>query len=146
VQAAACFFPPTDFLNYGEEGRNGMGKGVLEPFQAAFRFVELSPKTHAYEPITDEKKLEEIGKAISPIYHVNKDTAPTLIIHGDADMLVPYEQGARMVEKLRDAGVDTKLVTMKGAGHGPDDLPKRMKEIADWFDGHLQKKPDSFRH
>lgn len=29
VQAVACFFPPTDFLNYGKPGENAMGRGVL---------------------------------------------------------------------------------------------------------------------
>ena len=27
VQAVACFFPPTDFLNYGKPGENAVGRG-----------------------------------------------------------------------------------------------------------------------
>ena len=30
VQAVACFFPPTDFLNYGKPGEIAIGRGVLK--------------------------------------------------------------------------------------------------------------------
>ena len=36
VQAAGCFFPPTDFLNYGGPGIDGVGQGPLKPLQVAF--------------------------------------------------------------------------------------------------------------
>lgn len=32
VQAVACFFPPTDFLNYGKEGVNALKVDILKPF------------------------------------------------------------------------------------------------------------------
>ena len=28
VGAVGCFFPPTDFLNYGKEGQSGLGEGI----------------------------------------------------------------------------------------------------------------------
>ena len=37
VQAVACFFPPTDFLNYGKPGENAVGRGILQGLQAAVR-------------------------------------------------------------------------------------------------------------
>jgi len=140
VQAVACFFPPTDFLNYGEKGKDAIGRGPLHDFKAPFDFHELDPKTHASRPITDEKKIREIGRQISPIYHVKAGDPPTLIIHGDADKLVPIQQAESIIAKLKDAGVPAKLVVKKGAGHGwPDFLQKDMPTIADWFDKYLQK-------
>jgi len=38
VQAVACFFPPTDFLNYGKTGEIALGTGVLSGFRAPFDF------------------------------------------------------------------------------------------------------------
>src|SRR2546423_13571820 len=83
---------PTDFLNYGKPGENALGRGLLAPFKAAFDFRELDPKTRTYQTITDEKRREEIGRQISPIYHVSPQSPPTMIIHGDADPIVPYPQ------------------------------------------------------
>jgi acetyl esterase/lipase len=142
VQAVACFFPPTDFLNYGEKGHIALGRGTLTAFKAPFDFHELDPKTRAFVPITDEDKVLEIGKKISPIYHVSADTPPTLIIHGDADKLVPIQQAETFISKLKEAGVPAELVAKKDAGHGWPDLGKDMPTIADWFDKYLAKKKD----
>jgi acetyl esterase/lipase len=139
VQAVACFYPPTDFLNYGTEGEVALGRGVLKDFKAPFDFRELDAKTKAYVPVTDEKKVLEIGRAISPITHATPDDPPTLIIHGDADKLVPIQQAQILVKRLNDAGVEAKLVTKPGAAHGWADQAKDMVLIADWFDAHLKK-------
>lgn len=139
VQAVACFFPPTDFLNYGKPGENAIGRGVLKNFRAPFDFHELDPATNAFLPITDENRILEIGKFISPINHVSKDDPPTLIIHGDADTLVPIQQAEIIIEKMKEAGIPCELVTKKGQGHGWPDIPNDLVTLADWFDKHLQK-------
>src|SRR5262245_20146334 len=139
VQAVACFFPPTDFLNYGKPGENALGRGILAGFKAPFDFHERDAKTGTFERITDEAKILKIGKQISPITHVSADTPPTLIIHGDEDKLVPIQQAETFVAKLKEAGVEAKLVVKPGAGHGWADLPKDMELLADWFDRHLKK-------
>src|SRR5271168_2289474 len=77
--------------------------------------------THAASPAkrvssTDAKRLEEITRQISPVYHVTTDDPPTLIIHGDKDPLVPLQQSEMIVEKLKKAGVETELVMKPGAG------------------------------
>jgi acetyl esterase/lipase len=137
VQAVACFFPPTDFLNYGKQGENAIGRGILAPFKAAFDFHELDPKTHVFVPITDEKRILEIGKAISPADHVSADDPPTLIIHGDADPLVPIQQSQLMIEKLKAAKVPAELSIKHGAGHGWPDIQPDMEKVIAWFDQYL---------
>lgn len=140
VQAVACFFPPTDFLNYGKPGAIALGCGTLRMFKAPFDFHELDSARRYFVPVTDVDKIVEIGKLISPVYHATSDDPPTLIIHGDADRLVPIQQAELIVDKLKAAGVETKLVVKKGAEHGWPDLLKDMTIIADWFDGHLKAK------
>jgi acetyl esterase/lipase len=140
VQCVGCFFPPTDFFNYGAEGKpaNPGGEGVLKAFKAPFDFHEF--KDRAYERITDPEKRKEINKAISPVYHVTKASAPTLLIHGDKDLLVPLQQSELMIAKLKEAGVPCELVVKKDAVHGWPGLDKDFATIADWFDKHLAKK------
>lgn len=140
VQCVGCFFPPTDFFNYGETGKpaNPGGEGVLKPFKAPFDYHEL--KGGAYERITDPEKRKEIDKAISPVYHVTKGSAPTLLIHGDADKLVPLQQSEVMFAKLKESGVPCELVVKKGADHGWPGIDKDMTTVADWFDENLKKK------
>jgi len=140
VQAVACFFPPTDFLNYGKDGENAMGRGVLANFRAPFDYQYYDDAKQEFEPITDEQKLDELAHTISPVYQVTADDPPTLIIHGDADTLVPIQQAQLVIDKLKGAGVEAELVTKPGAGHGWPDLLKDMATLGDWFDKHLGKK------
>jgi acetyl esterase/lipase len=141
VQAVACFFPPTDFLNYGGDGKNALGQGPLHMLKPPFDFVEFDPKQAMFGTfvrVTDEKKILEIGRQISPVTHVTDDDAPTLIIHGDADQVVPIQQAQEILGKLKGVKVPTKLVVREKAGHGWADLAKDMTIIAGWFDEQLR--------
>ncbi len=140
VQAVAAFFPPTDFLNYGETGKDAIGRNTLKDFAAPFDFHELVKSGHTgkFEPVTDEAKILEIGRQISPVTHVTPDDPPTLILHGDADLLVPIQQAKLMMAKLEAAKVPCRLVVKPGAAHGWPGLEKDMVTVADWFDEHLK--------
>jgi acetyl esterase/lipase len=127
VQAAACFFPPTDLLNYGKEGEDAVGVGILKGFKAAFG------------PRADTAESRQIyGKEISPIYFLTKNTPPCLIIHGDADKLVPYQQAQLFVEKATALGVTAKLINRPGQEHGWPKINEDLPLLADWFDEHLR--------
>jgi len=142
VQAVGCFFPPSDFLNYGKPGEIAIGCGILKGFKPPFDFHEQDPNTKEFVRITDMDKILEIGRQISPVYHASSDDPPTLIIHGNADKLVPIQQAEIVLEKLKSAGVTTKLVVREGAQHGWPTLLKDTAIIADWFDEHLKAGKD----
>jgi acetyl esterase/lipase len=139
VRAVACFFPPTDFLNWGKPGDAKIhATDHAPPYRAAFDYRELDKESMLWVAITDSKRLEEVARQISPVSHVTPDDPPTLIIHGDADKLVPLQQSELMVEKLKKAGVETNLVIKKGAGHGWFGLEKDVTQVVDWFDKYLK--------
>jgi acetyl esterase/lipase len=127
VQAVACFFPPTDFLNYGKPGEDGVGFGVLQGFKAAF-----GPRSD------DAEGRQKLGREISPIYFVTSNTPPTLIIHGDADKLVPIQQAETFLKRAEEMGVKTKLIVKKGEAHGWKDWTNDFALFVDWFDEHLR--------
>jgi acetyl esterase/lipase len=138
VQAIACFFPPTDFLNYGGSGKYAFARdGLLADYRVAVDIREFDPRTKLLERVTDEKKVLDLARKISPITHVSGNSPPTLIIHGDADKLVPIEQAEAILAKLKEAGVPADLVVKKGGGHGWPGMDKDIPTLADWFDKHL---------
>ncbi len=142
VAAVACFFPPTDFLNYGKEAAGADGDGILKAFRAPFDFHELKVtdgRPH-FVPVTDPDKRRDIFKAISPATHVSKTSAPALIVHGDADKLVPIQQAELLAPKYKAAGVPFELVVKKDADHGWKGIDQDVKTLADWFDNHLLGK------
>ncbi len=127
VQAVACFFPPTDFLNYGQPGEDAVGVGILKNFKPAF-----GPKSDTAEG------RQALGRAISPIYFVTSNLPPTLIIHGDADKLVPIQQAESFIQKAQAAGVPAKLITRPGKEHGWPEIGADFQILAGWFDEHLR--------
>lgn len=129
VQAVACFFPPTDFLNYGSAGVDAMHYEPLKPFRGAFAIPSQDPAV-----ITSTLRSE------SPLYAATKDMPPTLIIHGNADSLVPIQQSELFMSRLQELGVDHRLVVKEGKGHGWPGLEKDILILAEWFDQHLAKK------
>ena len=67
VQSVACFFPPTDFLNYGATGKKMIhATDHGPPYRAAFDYRELDAKSRLWVPITDDARLEEIAPASPP--------------------------------------------------------------------------------
>jgi dipeptidyl aminopeptidase/acylaminoacyl peptidase len=108
-------------------------------FKAPFDFVQLDPITRSFYVIPDQGRRREIGRQISPVYHVSEKSAPTLIVHGDADTLVPIQQAELIIAKFKEAKVPCELVVKPKAGHGWPDFVKDLAILADWFDKHLGK-------
>jgi acetyl esterase/lipase len=75
----------------------------------------------------------------SPLSKVTADDAPTLLLAGDADELVPIDHSRRIREALEKQGVTNRLVEYPGAGHGltGNDLADAIKQMVAWFQTHL---------
>jgi acetyl esterase/lipase len=56
--------------------------------------------------------------AASPVTYITPDDPPFLIIHGEKDGYSPVEQAQTFDEKLRAAGVSSKLIVVQGGEHG----------------------------
>ncbi len=85
--------------------------------------------------------------AASPITHVTDKAPPTLLIHGDADTLVPLRQSTAMEALLGKSGVPVKLLVIPGGIHGADfgspttrpEWPNYYGAMVDWLDRYLRK-------
>lgn len=129
LQCIALRAAPTDF--------NRMGTAAGGAMSMLMQLPTASPATaNAYA-------------AASPITHVSRSAPPTLLLHGDADETVPFQQSVAMEAALRGANVPVKLVTVPGGAHGPSfaikgkthpHLPSFTGEVVRWFDQHLRSQ------
>jgi acetyl esterase/lipase len=72
-----------------------------------------------YEPGTPADKMSaELKKDVSPLTFVSADDPPLLIVHGDADDVVPFEHARELQAALEAAKVSTELYIVKGGDHG----------------------------
>lgn len=69
-------------------------------------------------------------KKANPITYVDPTDPPTLILHGENDRSVPFNQSELMVAALAKAGVVHKLIPVKNAGHGFKPTPDPTSEIS----------------
>ena len=67
----------------------------------------------------DESLWESAMADFSPMSCVERSEAipPFLLLHGNSDVEVPYEQSLRLVQKLLDCGASVSAVCVDGAGH-----------------------------
>jgi acetyl esterase/lipase len=73
--------------------REAIFPAQINDVKAAVRFVRANASTYGLDP-------------------------PFLILHGDADPLVPHCQSELLYEALQDNGVESTLVIVPGGGHG----------------------------
>ncbi|GAB5559836.1 MAG: hypothetical protein SynsKO_14830 [Synoicihabitans sp.] len=126
VQAAAVFYPPVDYLNWRHAGDDAVGVGPQSRWQPAF-----GPESKTAEG------RQELGRAMSSYYHISETTAPTLIIHGDIDPIVPLYQAERFMEVAEAKGVPVKLIVKKGGKHNWPGRDKDEVAFLDWFNQQL---------
>jgi acetyl esterase/lipase len=130
VQAVGCFFPPTDFLNFGNTGMDAVGRGPMAPLVSAFGSMAST-----------EEGRRQLGREISPIYFVTAKLPPVVIVHGDADLVVPLQQSESFAAKAKEVGgSEVKIIVRKGKGHGWPDYWNSKEDVtafADWFNEHL---------
>jgi acetyl esterase/lipase len=127
VQAATVFFPVTDLLHLGRSTENPGDGGPPKSFVQAF-----GPQS------TDPAVWKEIGREMSPIYHVTASLPPVLIVHGGADTLVPLEQSEWFVARAREAGGKVELIVRPGRKHGWLTMIWDIRRFGAWFDRYLQ--------
>jgi acetyl esterase/lipase len=133
VQAVAVFFPPTDFLDFSgnavdARADDGMG-----------RLVRRLAFPQGLIPGSDSDALQKLTQ-ISPARLVTPQAPPFLLIHGDADPVVPLQQSERMLAALKQAGVSAELIVKPGGGHPWPTIHEEVRLLADWFDKQLESK------
>jgi dienelactone hydrolase len=75
----------------------------------------------------------------SPLFHLDKVTAPMVIMHNDADGAVPWYQGIELFTGLRRLGKKVWMFNYNGQGHGLTqrqdmrDYQIRMQQFFDWI-------------
>ena len=101
VQCVVDLFGPTDFTAPSPLGLDLDVEHLLQ---------QLFGGTRAQMP--------QQYRDASPLYHIDKRSAPFLIFHGGRDKTVPIDQSRRFDKALREAGIESQLVVYPDEGHG----------------------------
>ncbi len=104
VQAVVDLFGPTDFIHmlYYESSMDHSAPDSPESLLLGGTVLEVPDKVAAASPIT----------------HISVQTCPFLIVHGEQDPLIPWQQSELLRDALLAQGVPVEFQLVKGAGHG----------------------------
>jgi len=120
VDAVVDWFGPTDFLIM-----DSCGSSMVHN-------APDSPESNLIGgPIQDNKDKCALA---NPITYIDENDPPFLILHGDADPLVPYCQSELLFNALQKANVPSQFVLVPNAQHGPGlFVEKYFKMMTDFF-------------
>lgn len=101
---------------------------LLDGFNAPEDELTVSPIPDAlvlYNPVVDTTPAgfgcDRCGpdpRRLSPMQHIRGGAPPTIMFHGSADRVVPYENVERFTRHMKEAGNHCRLVTFTGEDHG----------------------------
>ncbi len=131
VQCVVDWFGPTDLTKMAEQSKV---KGPID------HDAKDSPESKLIGGAIQENK-EKAARA-NPLTYVTKDDPPFLIVHGDADPLVPLGQSEILADALKKEKVAVELVVLKGAKHGGAEFnaADQFKKTLAFLDTHLKGK------
>ena len=129
VQCVVARAAPIDLVNAMSPAD---GAGALTAYLGA-SLVRAAPGSPEYR----------LFEQASPIRYVSPTAPPFLLLHGDADEVVPVRNSEVLYEALQGVGVAAKLIKIEGGRHGPGfpgavDPPDYLGEMVAWFDRHLR--------
>jgi acetyl esterase/lipase len=120
VDAVVDWFGPTDFLAMDSCGSTLVHNDSNSPESSLIG-----------GPIQDNKDKCALA---NPITYVDANDPPFLIIHGDADPLVPHCQSELLFNALQKKNVPSQYVLVPNAQHGPGlFVEKYFKMMTDFF-------------
>src|SRR5207249_318603 len=128
LAAVVPFYAPHD-LEFQVRQRNALGPSM----EALFGLTELNDA--AWKVLRDA----------SPTTYIHKEMPPYLLIHGNKDAMVPYEQSVKFQEKMKAAGNICELITIEGGGHGMGGWekidPSYKEKMIEWLRKTMGVKP-----
>jgi acetyl esterase/lipase len=104
VQAILSYFAATDLTTILSQS-TPFGVGLREP--ALTLLLGALPD-----------QAPELAQLASPVYHVDANDPPLLLLHGDRDPQMPVNQSLQMLGSYEAQGLDASFIPVHGAVHG----------------------------
>ncbi len=122
------------------DNRDRKGDGGL--FYNYCRQTGTWPKAvSGWDPLTEADKFDPY----MPLKNVTSEYPPTLLIHGQTDTDVPYEESELMAAEFKRQGVPYRLIGLAGAEHGlqggdPKEIDAAYEAAFAFLREHLERK------
>ena len=131
VQAVCDYYGPSDLTRMDAKAMPGTPLKRHDPNAPEGRLIGGSVQGN-----------EEKAARASPVAHATTNALPPfLIVHGDADPVVPFHQSELLFEALKKAGANVHFHCIRGAAHGMGFGGKEIAERVNAFFDRWLKAP-----
>lgn len=127
VHAIVAYFPATNLTTILKQS-TPFGLRIREP--ALTRLLGAAP--------TD---AEALARLASPVFQVDRDDPPLMLLHGDQDPQMPINQSHELEGAYAKAGADAELIVVHGAAHGGDAFyaPENVERVERFLRAQLRR-------
>lgn len=135
VQAVVSLAGPSDLAAFAS-GTEGEARTAVSSFVGTYVAFFRTPEV--------QRKEVAMYAEASPTSHVSPDDPPFLLVHGDADTVVPFSQSELLRQKLVDSGATVELIRIPVGDHlletseSGSNVPDYLSAMLAWLDRHLQ--------
>lgn len=118
----------------------------MSDFQTFYRHTEPWIAAAAISKYGDPVRDRSLLADLSPINHLDRLTAPLMIVHGENDTNVPLIEAEQLVAALTARGHPHRYLLFPGEGHEllhRDSRATYLTETIEWLTTHLRPCPDT---
>lgn len=121
VNAIIAFFPPTELAR------------MSDPPSTTDHNLATAPEGRLIGELNLTEHPDK-ARAASPVFYVTENTPPTLVAHGDRDLVVILHQSDIVVKELKRQGIRHEYYVLRGAGHDTGEFwTDQMGDIVENF-------------
>ena len=138
IKAVVAYYPITDFPHWYAGTRSGFSPRLIFALGRWQMRVESGADT--------EDEFQTMLRLASPIYMAEYIRAPTLLVHGAKDTLLPLEESERMAERLKASGDTVEVMVVPDGGRlfnfdDPKQATEAWQATLAWLDRYLRPAP-----
>jgi acetyl esterase/lipase len=127
VHAIVSYFAATNLTTILDQS-TPFGLNIREP--ALVRLLGAPPK-----------EAESLAKLASPVFQVDRDDPPLLLLHGDQDPQMPINQSHELEGAYEKHGLEVDFIVVHGAAHGGDAFysPENLERVEAFLGAKLRR-------
>ena len=131
MQLTGLYYQLGEWLDY-YTGDHSLSRRLRQSRSSPASSSTGSPPT--LDPVKAREVIGERNIGLFPQFGVAGDWPPTLFVHGSKDSQVPLHESKHLAEKLKAAGVKSKLIVVEGKEHTFDYAPGAERAFGGLFD------------
>jgi len=134
VQAIVSYFAATNLTTILAQS-TPFGLNIREP--ALVRLLGAPPK-----------EAEQLARLASPVFQVDRNDPPLLLLHGDQDPQMPINQSHELEGAYERNGLEADFIVVHGAAHGGDAFysPENVDRVASFLNVQLRRNVAAARN